>query len=61
MWSDYYDKKCYKQTDTYGSWRDMHDLNTKKEIVASWESDIHWATSLGAPGTKFGLFTFRSY
>ena len=40
MWRDHHDKKCYTQTDTYGSWRDMHDFKTKKEIEASWKSDV---------------------
>ena len=39
MWRDYYDKKTYTQTDTYGSWRDMHDLKTKMEILAR-EDDV---------------------
>ena len=39
MWRDYYDKKCYIQTDTYGSWRDMHNLNTKKDILAQQRLD----------------------
>ena len=39
MAKDYYDKKTYTQTDTYGSWRDMHNLKTKQDILADQSLD----------------------
>jgi len=36
---DHDDKQNYMQTDTYGSWRDMHQLITKEDIVQG-RSDV---------------------